>query len=211
MAARLPGRGDVSGVIGSRSRRSHHPCRPPGCAASLLPVEAGCAVGLVHGGPSQGLPRPERRDGVEPRRLVRGLEPEEHAHGARDDEPEHRGGRVDQGSATARPCRTPRCRRRRAAGRALRPRVRAPRPRSGTGSGCRGRRAPSARLIPISLRRSLTEMSMTFITPTPPMISEMLPMAASSRAKVCIWRCICSMSFCALRTRTVARGTTRAK
>ena len=60
-----------------------------------------------------------------------------------------------------------------------------------------------------AMMRHVTETSMTFITPTPPTISEMLPMAASSRANVCVWRYICPMSGCALCTRTAMRGARR--
>ena len=52
---------------------------------------------------------------------------------------------------------------------------------------------------------------MMFMTPTPPTISDMLPIAASSRAKVWVWRCICSISFWALRTLTDVRAALRRK
>ena len=63
---------------------------------------------------------------------------------------------------------------------------RAPRPappRSGTGRGCRARRAPIALRMPISRVRSVTLTSMMFITPIPPTSSEIAATAPSSVVK----------------------------
>ena len=64
--------------------------------------------------------------------------------------------------------------------RSPRPRSRAPPPPPGTAAGCRASRAPTARRMPISRVRSVTDTSMMFMMPTPPTTSDTLATEPSS-------------------------------